>query len=521
MRRETYASNGIPYGLVYSIIAADKGEYWLGANSGLFKFDLEKRRSVNFVPEIVHGGNTDNRIFKLYDDGKGTVWCLTPYGLSAFNISDKTFVNYFYGNKPVNGFSEPTYGDIYAAPDGNFWLGTGDGLFYFNTTTKQFTAYTFDAGDNASLSFNAVRCLAADPSLPQKYLWVGTAGGGLNKFDLQTKKFKHFTVADGLPNNVIYGILSDARGYLWMSTNNGISRFDPIKETFVNFNTPSGLQSNEFNSGAFYKNRQGKIFFGGINGFNAFFPDKIVSNTRAPDVVFTDFRLGGRSVSIKDKDSPLTKPIIETRVINLTYAENNLSFEVAGMDFTNPEKIQYAYKLEPDNSSWIQMGTNRIIFFSNLSPGKYTLRVRAANTDGVWGTKIASLKMVIPPPWWKTRWAYLSYAAIFFSLLFLVRKYELNMIWLKSRLKVEHIESEKLRELDDSKSRFFANISHEFRTPLTLIIGPVEDLLQKKEAGKFRKDLSYIQRNAKRLLQLINQLLDLSKLDARSYCRTC
>lgn len=163
------------------------------------------------------------------------------------------------------------------------------------------------------------------------------------------------------------------------------------------------------------------------------------------------------------------------------------------------------------------MGTNRVIVFSNLNPGKYILHVRAANGDGLWGEKSTSMKLIITPPWWKTWWALLIFTALLFISLFFIRKYELSRVWLKNRLKVEHIESEKLRELDYSKSRFFANISHEFRTPLTLIIGPVEDLLQKKEIKKFKTDLSYIQRNAKRLLQLINQLLDLSKLDARNY----
>lgn len=511
-----------PPNLIFCISSTDSDSYWLGANSGLFLLNLKNNTAQRFSPKITGNGQTDNRIFKLYNDGHGYLWCLTPYGLSTFNISEKSFTNYLYSQKPVNRFSEPGYGDIVPLSNGNFWLGTSDGLMYFDRQTQKFTSFTFNVADTSSLSFNAVRSLLPDPVSPDTYLWIGTAGGGLNKFDLLTKKFRHFTVSDGLANNVVYGILPDRKGNLWMSTNNGISRFNPSTETFTNFNSASGLQSNEFNSGAFCENKQGKIFFGGIAGFNAFYPDKILPNPRAPAVVFTGFRVGNHLVTINDKNSPLQKPIFETDKITLPFTDNNISFEIAGLDYSNPSKIQYAYRLEPANRQWIQMGTNRIIVFSNLNPGRYVLQVKAANTDGAWPEKSTSLNLIITPPWWKTWWATVIFAVALITALLLLRKYEMNRIRLRNRLKLEHLQAQKLREIDASKSRFFANISHEFRTPLTLIIGPVEDLLQKKETQKFKPDLSRIGRNAKRLLQLVNQLLDLSKLDAHNYAiQTC
>jgi signal transduction histidine kinase/DNA-binding response OmpR family regulator/ligand-binding sensor domain-containing protein len=503
--------------LIFSMVDADTESCWIAANSGMFLYNYKKHSRDFFSTGIQSNGQVDNRIFKLYKDKQNNLWCLTPYSLSFFDTRRKTFKHYFFDHRPVNGFTEPTFGDIYQTPDGNFWLGTGDGLLYFDTTTKKFTRYITNTADPNSLSFTAVRCLLPDPKDPKKFLWVGTAGGGLNKLDLSTKKFKHFTEKDGLPNNVIYGILSGEKGNLWMSTNKGISMFDPATKVFVNYDINAGLQSNEFNSGAFYKNSEGQLFFGGINGFNAFTTRNIKGDNYFPQLAFTGFSLFNRPVSIGDKDSPLEYAITETKKIVLPYSDNIISFQVAALDFSDPERKQYAYKLEPSNTNWVQMGSSRLITFSNLEPGNYTLRVKAGSLNGQWNETGISLNLVILPPWWKTWWAYLLYFCIVVVLLYFLRRYELRRIHLRNRLKVERMESHKLKELDHLKSRFFANISHEFRTPLTLIMGPVEDLLKTGNAEEFKKILPEVHRNSVRLLQLINQLLDLSKLDAKRY----
>lgn len=503
--------------LVYSMVAENPGSCWMGTHSGLVLYNYENQTLRSYATGIQRNGQEDNRIFKLHRDKKGFLWCLTPYTLSKFDPQLKTFKHYFFDYRPINGYSEPTYGDIYQDPQENFWLGTGDGLIYFDITTKKFTRYVTNVSDPASLSFNEVRCVIPDPEYPQKYLWVATAGGGLNKLDLRTKKFIHFTEKDGLPNNVVYGILPDENGNLWMSTNKGISRFDPTTQIFVNYDANSGLQSNEFNSGAFYKNKDGSLFFGGINGFNVFSPASIGVNHNIPQLAFTGFNIFNRPVSLTDKNSPLVYSITETKKIILPYKDNIISFQVAALDFSDPTKKQYAYKLEPSNKSWIQMGNNRLITFSNLEPGNYTLWVKAGNVNGAWNEKGISLNLIILPPWWRTWWAYLVYFLILIVLLYIVRQYELRRVLLRNRLQVEHLESQKLKELDHLKSRFFANISHEFRTPLTLIMGPVEDLLKTGNADQFKKILPEVHRNSRRLLQLINQLLDLSKLDAKSF----
>lgn len=499
--------------MFYHIAAGDSESCWIASNYGLTYFDYEK----NIVKNYSTGIQQDNRIYKLFKDKIGNIWCLTPYSLSAFNINQKAFTHYFFDNRTVNPFSESTYGDIYQTPEGNFWLGTGNGLLYFDSTSKKFTRYTTKSSDPTSLSFDAVSCVLPDPKYPQKYLWISTTGGGLNKMDLHTKKFTHYTEKNGLPNNVVYGILADEKGNLWMSTNKGISRFDPSSQTFTNYDAKSGLQSNEFNSGAFYKSRDGKLYFGGISGFNAFIPANIGSKDYIPPLAFTGFNLFNKPVTVNNKNSPLTNAIGETKKIVLPYSDNLISFQVAALDFSNPEKQLYAYKLEPSDKSWIQMGNNRLITFSNLAPGNYILRVKAGSMDGAWNEKGISLSLIILPPWWRTWWAYLIYSLLAIAVLYFFRRYELKRLKLRNRLQVEHVESQKLKELDHLKSRFFANISHEFRTPLTLIMGPVEDLLKTGNADQFKKILPEVHRNSRRLLELINQLLDLSKLDARRY----
>lgn len=503
--------------LVFSIVPADTESCWLGTNSGLYLYNYIRNTFKLFLPNITKDGQVDNRILKIYRDNQENLWCLTPYSLSFFDTKLKTFAHYFFDDGPVNGYTEPTYGDIYQEPTGNFWLATGDGLIYFNTASKTFTRYVTDPSNPNSLSFNAVRTVIPDPKHPGKYLWIATAGGGLNRFDLQTKIFSHYTDRNGLPNNVIYGILADKSGNLWMSTNQGISMFNPTSQTFTNYDVNSGLQSNEFNSGAYYKDQEGNLYFGGINGFNSFSPENTKGDKYVPQLAFTGFSIFNNPVNVGEKGSPLTSSISETKEIVLPYTDNIISFRIAALDYSDPDKKEYAYKLVPSNKSWIQIGSNRLITFSNLAPGSYTLHVKAGNKNGAWNEEGISLKLVILPPWWRTWWAYTFYLLAIIGILYLIRREELRRVNLRNRLQREHLEALKLKELDHLKSRFFANISHEFRTPLTLIMGPVEDLMQTGNAEQFKKILPEVYRNSARLLQLINQLLDLSKLDAKKY----
>ena len=258
------------------------------------------------------------------------------------------------------------------------------------------------------------------------------------------------------------------------------------------------------------------MFFGGINGLNYFYPDKIIDNPHPPEIVLTNFKLGDRYISNKSDYSTLQKTISETEQIILTYDEDVITFEFAALDYSAPTKNCYAYKLENFNKDWINSGTAHTATYTHLPPGKYIFRVKGTNNDGIWNEKGVALTLIITPPWWGTWWAYILYGLLFLSGLYLIRHYELNRLNLKNQLKLEKVETDTLRNLDNLKSQFFANISHEFRTPLTLILGQVENVMSSNINTKEKGKLQVANRNARRLLNLINQLLDLSKLEAGS-----
>ncbi len=333
-------------------------------------------------------------------------------------------------------------------------------------------------------------------------------------FDKRSETFTYIMEKDGLPNNVVYGILPDAQGNLWLSTNRGLSKYNPVRNQFINYDVSDGLQNNEFNTGAFFKSKSGELFFGGISGFNYFYPRQIVKKDFTPNIVFTDFKLFNKSVFVRDDNSILKEIISETSEIILSHKENLISFEFASLDYYAPEKNNYAFMLEGFDKDWIQLGAKREITFTNLDPGEYTLKIKGTNSDGVWNDNAASLKIIIFPPWWQTWWAYAFYGILFFASLYFIRRYELNRFLLKNDLELEKIETDKLRSLDQLKSRFFTNISHELRTPLTLILGQIENVISSNIKVKEKGKLQVAKRNAGRLLTLINQLLDISKIEA-------
>ena len=503
--------------VVYSMLQDKSGALWIGSSMGLFRMEWQDGASgqIDYFepePEDPKGVGTD-WVYKVFEDRDGEIWIATHEKFSRLDRKTGKFVSYRYVAPDPGAEQESAFTFIHQDRGGAFWLGTADGLLRFDHRTGSFKRCRNDPQDRASLSHNVVRTICEDPLEPEKILWLGTAGGGLNRFDMTTEKFTHFTVDDGLPDMVIYAILSDNDNNLWMSTNHGLSRFNPRTNTFKNFDVNDGLQDNEFNSGSYFKSPSGELFFGGINGFNAFYPEDIRGNPHAPPIALTGFQIFNKPVAIGG-DSPLTASISQTTALTLRHDQKVFSFEFAALDYTDPAKNRYAYKMENFDPDWQQAGTSRSATYTNLDPGEYVFRVKGANNDGVWNEEGASLNITILPPWWRTWWAYSFYVLFSLTALYVLRRFEQNRTRLKNRARMERIEAEKLRELDSMKSRFFANISHEFRTPLTLIMGQIDSLrpLFKDPALKTRLEMAF--RNSRLLLRLINQLLDLSQLEA-------
>ncbi len=495
---------------VHSMIEDHRGNLWVSCYEGLYRYRPKDGQVHHFKTDPgMRTSVLEKGVYGILEDRDHKIWFATEYYFSRFDPLSGEFQHHRYRRQiPKRSLS-----GIYQDRQGMFWLGTDIGLARFDPASGRFKYYRNDPAQPASISSNVVRTICEDPLNPAKILWIGTAGG-LNRFDMQTEQFAHFTEKDGLPNDVVYGILSDSSGNLWMSTNKGISRFNPANGEFRNFDASDGLQSNEFNTGAYFKSRSGEMFFGGINGLNYFHPAQVVDNQHIPAVVITDFRISNQPVSPEDHPSILKSDIAEATEIFLTHRDNIISFEFAALEYSAPERNQYAYMLEGFHEDWIYNGTTRTATFTNLPAGDYVFRVKAANNDNVWNETGAAVRVHVAPPPWRTWWAYSFYILGILGLFYFIRKYEMNRIRLKNDLAFEQVKIEQLHHLDEMKSRFFANISHEFRTPLTLILGQIESLMNSISATKDQRKLEVANLNARRLLGLINQLLDLSKLEA-------
>jgi ligand-binding sensor domain-containing protein/signal transduction histidine kinase len=375
---------------VVRVIYEDRaGMFWIGMDDG--KVDQFDRATGQFA---YYQLGTDDPVLAIHEDQQGNLWTGTSgSGLYWLDRTADHFV--YYGERfcSRNCLSSEYVRDIHEDPEGVLWIATmGGGLDRFEPAQKRFTYFLEDRADPSSLSSNTILSIHQDR---EGQLWIGTHGGGLNRFNSETGTFTRYREQDGLANDVVYGILEDSQGRLWLSTNRGLSRFDPQTETFRNYDASDGLQSNEFNGGAYFQSQGGEMFFGGINGFNAFFPEQVKENLQTPPVVVTAFRKFNQTVRTD---------LATDEQIQLSYRDNFLSFEFAALDYTAPEQNQYAYQMEGLDRDWVYVGTRRHVDYPNLSPGDYLFRVKGSNSDGIWNEEGTRIQITITPPFWGTWW---------------------------------------------------------------------------------------------------------------------
>ncbi|HVE58173.1 MAG TPA: two-component regulator propeller domain-containing protein, partial [Pyrinomonadaceae bacterium] len=447
------------------------GALWLGGGGWLLKIAQqggEIRKSVTYTlePDTV-GFPYGNSVYKVFEDRAGDIWAVTNAKIFRLNRETDSFTGFRYDTRSYSQMPYDNYVDVYEDRQGIFWIGTTDGLVRFDRKNETFKRFRNDPQDPDSLSHNVVRTIAPDPFEPN-ILWLGTKGGGLNRFDTAAETFSVLTENDGLPNNVVYGILSDEEGNLWMSTNNGISRFNLRTRTFRNFDKKDGLQDNEFNSCAFFKSRNGELFFGGINGFNAFHPADVKDNPNPPPVVLTGFQILNQPVSFKTPDSPLKQAITETKEITLSYEQRFFSFDFAALDFTEPSKNQYAYQLEGFDKDLVQIGTRRTAFYTNVPPGSYVFRVIAANNDGVWNNQGARIRITVLPPFWQTWWFLTLVSILIIGLIFLL--YYRRLAQLEQEKAMQEAFSRQLIEVQENDRKRIAAELHDGLGQSLLII---------------------------------------------------
>ena len=502
---------------------------WLGSeSSGVHRLRFGDEGQV-IVENINSKLGSSVSVFSLLEDRSGNLWIGTyDKGLLRLSPDEKgDFTANMFLHDPAKpaGISSNIVRSLLQDRQGDLWIGTSDGLNKITAAELQseqptFIHYKNSPSDTTSISFNYI--LALHESVSGE-LWVGTFGGGLNRLTTNVRgevNFSAFNEKDGLSNNVVKSILEDNTGDLWIATNKGLSRFNPSGKIFKNYHISDGLQSSEFSELAAFKRQNGEMLFGGINGFNAFYPNCIVDDLYQSRATITDFQIFNQSVPTGETFNDrviLEEGITWTDAIYLKHWENSFSFEFSALHFAAPDKNQYAYMLEGFNDDWVYTTADkRFATYTNLKHGDYIFRVKATNNDGVWSEDSTTLAMSIAPPFWLSWWAYLFYGIAFIAAVWFIRKYTLIGIHEKHQLELEHLEKEKSEELHQMKMRFFTNISHEFRTPLTLILGPLEYLLQfgnqmngEDRAGHYL----LMQKNARFLLRLVNQLMDFRKLD--------
>jgi ligand-binding sensor domain-containing protein/signal transduction histidine kinase len=379
---------------VRAVLEDHSGALWVGTGGGLDRLD---RKSGSFVHYRNDPGDStslsENRVSVLFEDRRGDLWIGTRTGgLNRFDRETGAFIRYQHDAGDPASLSDDRVWALYEDSAGRLWVGTLGGVNVWDPDTGQFMRYLSDPDDPQSLSNDAVFAFYEGAG---GAMWVGTWGSGLDRFDPQTGTFGHYTEKDGLANNVVYGIEADLEGNLWMSTNKGLSKFDPRTETFHNYDVRDGLQDNEFNVGAHFASPGGELFFGGVRGFNAFYPQQVTGNPHVPPVVITAF---GKFNQVVRRD------LEPGEHIQLTYRDSFISFEFAALDYTAPDKNQYAYMLEGQDETWVDAGTRRHVDYTNLRGGDYVFRVRGSNNDGVWNEEGTSVTLTVTPPVWETWW---------------------------------------------------------------------------------------------------------------------
>lgn len=493
-KTNTYSNynNKLSSPFITGIVRDNNNEIWLSTwNGGVNKINPKNNSVTAYSCFNPFTKQVEKKIWLMYKDSKSNIWA-SATNEGCLYWFDRAKNNFVLFDKSITNLQSLTQ-----TSDGKLWGGNYTSLFSLEKNTKKITKTNIG---------NPIRCIHEDKD---KNLWLGTQEGGLLLFDRKTSTFKRLTTDDGLPSNTILRMLEDKEGNLWMSTYNGVCRFDKKRKTFRNFSVNDGLQSNQFSFNAGLKLDTGEFLFGGINGFNIFFPEAIKGFNQQNNLLLTNFYVNNQPIEESKNDLVSDWESGKIKEVSLPYDQTTLSLEFVALDYNNADKINYAYYLEGWDAQWNYVGQARKANYARLAEGKYTFKVKTTNFKGGWNKEISLVTIEILPPWYRTWWAYTLYLAALAGMLFAYLEYHKNKEKLKYKVKIAELESKKEKEVAEKQSSMFTYISHEFRTPLSLIINPLKKAVQKESVqnGSSGSDLAIAHRNARRLLSLVDQLL--------------
>jgi signal transduction histidine kinase/DNA-binding response OmpR family regulator/streptogramin lyase len=513
--------NSLSNNIIVSLCYDHNHTLWIGTYfGGMNRYDgnrfIRYKHSAADTTSI-----SDDSVWEIFEDSKHNLWVGSLQGgVDVFDVNRRKIRS--YGTRYRNTIHANYIPAFMEDSQGKIWIGTGYGIELFDPEKGTFTHYLSQTNDSKSLSNNSILSIVEDS---RGRIWIGTHGG-LNLFDRKTNTFRGFTTDDGLPHNSIFTVLEDANHNIWLGTPNGLSnlvidktRIDSVAFTIHNYDESDGLQKKQFNENAALRTWKDEMVFGGAAGFNIFNPNEIRINHNKPRIVLTGLQMLNRNVAIGEEMNGrkiLNQSITTTDELVLRHKDNIFAIEFAALSFFHPERSKYRYRLRGFDKSWVTVNASqRKATYTNLDPGDYVFQVKASNNDGVWNDEGIELKITVQPPFWRSRIAMVIYVLLILGALMITRTLIQQRERVKFSIEQERQEVQRVHELDMMKIKFFTNVSHEFRTPLTLILTPVERMIKKAEDPVQITQLQLIQRNAKRLLNLVNQLLDFRKMEVQ------
>lgn len=512
LKRVDDINNMLPTKILTSLAFDNSNNLWVGTGSnGVFKINLITKSIKKYT--LKTGGFGDNKISYLYKDKRGTIWAGTNgSGLFYFEENKDNFLILFDQDKPQFITNRAYITQIIEDSHGVLWVSTLYGLYNVirnEDKTFDYRLYRLDINPSG-LNSNTIQCVYEDD---KGNLWVGTVDNGLNVRMRHNSNFQSFHKADGLASNTVRSVLMDKFGNIWISGNMGLSKLNTHTNTFTNYDKLDGLSSNHFYNSSLISS-SGKLFFGSNNGFNAFYPDSIQRSSKKPVVYLTDLKINNKSVEIGVPNSPLDKHISLVSNIDLNYDQRSFTIDFVGIKYGQTAQNRYCYILEGFDEDWNCIGSRVSATYTNLDPGDYVFVVKASSSDGSLNSMTERLHITIKQIWWKTWWAILLYVLLISTVVFIVFKMRVERARIKNQLVMERMAREREQGLSESKTQFFTNISHEFRTPLSLIAMPLESLSAMEELPSSAKErISSIQASSNKMLRLVNELMDFNKLE--------